>query len=130
MSGKLKANLTSFDEYRMIKRDLGQADDIVDIIDPRGIPTGKNNPIIEDVHFEFGQISNDVSYLKLGDDKKKRFTPLGVKNPKAQQTMRLEMSGIQIESAPFGFKFVDHTNHSNILLHTEQSNFFMSDKYL
>jgi hypothetical protein len=56
LRGTLHANLTSFDKYRMIKRDLGQGDTIgmVDVIDPRGVPIGKNNPIIEDVAFEFG----------------------------------------------------------------------------
>jgi hypothetical protein len=36
----------------MLKKDFGQAfETVVDIIDPRGIPTGKNNPLIEDVNF-------------------------------------------------------------------------------
>ena len=44
--------------------------------------------------------------------------------------MRLDMCGIEVETAPFGFKFADTKNKSNVLLHTEHYNFFMTNKYL
>ena len=79
LRGTLHANLTSFDKYRMIKRDLGQGDEIgmVDVIDPRGVPIGKNNPIIEDVAFEFGQVNSYTTSLTLDDAKVEggRFSP-------------------------------------------------------
>lgn len=114
----------------MIKRDLGQADDIVDIIDPRGIPTGKNNPIIEHVQFQIGQATPTISYLFLDDAKNGRFSPPTLNKPTSVKTMRLDMCGIEVETAPFGFKFADTRNKSNVHIHTEHSNFFMTDKYL
>lgn len=40
------------------------------------------------------------------------------------------MAGLEVESAPFSFKFVDNRNRNNTFIHMEQSNFFMTDKYL
>jgi hypothetical protein len=66
----------------------------------------------------------------LDDAKKGRFSPPSLRKPTSNVMMRLEMCGLEVESSPFGIKFADNANKSNVLLHTENSNFFMSDKYL
>lgn len=50
---------------------------MVDVIDPRGVPIGHNNPIIEDATFEFGQVNSFVTSLILDDAKAAngRFSP-------------------------------------------------------
>jgi len=109
----------------MIKRDLGQGDPfgMVDVIDPRGVPIGHNNPIIEDVTFEFGQVNSFVTSLVLDDAKsaKGRFSPDSslLSKPLPQFDVRLEMAGLEVESAPFSFKFVDNRNRNNTFIHME-----------
>jgi alpha-glucosidase (family GH31 glycosyl hydrolase) len=44
--------------------------------------------------------------------------------------MRLDMCGFELMKDPFGFKFVDTRDRSNVLLTTEGSTFVMYDKYM
>lgn len=37
---------------------------------------------------------------------------------------------MSFETNPFSIKFTDTRNNSNILLHTQNSNFYMTDKYI
>jgi hypothetical protein len=83
-------------------------------------------------YFEFGQSDFKTTYVRLTDNFKDRYDPptRSVNKPKPQETLKLEMSGFELIKAPFGFKFTDTRNDSNVLLTTENLAFVMMDKYL
>ena len=84
------------------------------------------------MRFEIGQADSKVAYVTLTDAKNERYSiPESMaKKPKAQGTMRLDMCGFNLINDPFGFKFIDPKDPSNVLLTTENSALALYDKYL
>ena len=99
---------------------------------PRLIPAGINNPVIMNVAFEIGQADYNVAYIRLTDAQNERYSPpeSAVNKPSAKGNMRLDMCGFKLLDKPFGFRFTDTRNSSNVILSTENSALIMMDKYL
>ena len=53
-----------------------------------------------------------------------------VNKPSSNTTMDLEMLGFEMFDSPFGFKFADKKDPTNVYLSTIDSTFIMMDKYL
>ena len=47
----------------------------IGLLDPLGIPTGLNNPLIEKLYFEVGQAEDLVSYIHIDDANNTRYSP-------------------------------------------------------
>lgn len=53
-----------------------------------------------------------------------------VAKPSFNPTMDLEMLGFEMFNNPFGFKFADKQDPTNVYLSTRDSTFIMMDKYM
>jgi hypothetical protein len=104
----------------------------VGLLDPLGIPIGKNNKLIKKVHFEAGQADDLVSYLRLDDDTNPRFAvPDDVlPRPGDNNLRRFGECGMSLSLNPFELKFTDTRNNSNVFIHMNNSNFYMTDKFI
>lgn len=100
--------------------------------DPKSVPEGENNKLIQNVSFEFGQTDYTTAYARFTDAQNERFSiPESLANkPQPQARMRLDMCGFELLKNPFGFRFVDTRDKSNVLLTTEGQTFIMYDKYM
>jgi alpha-glucosidase (family GH31 glycosyl hydrolase) len=98
---------------------------------PRQVPVGNNNPLIQSVSFEFGQADFKTAYVKLTDANADRYSPPEsvVNKLSANGMMKLDMCGFEMFNDPFGFKFTDDKTGDAILT-TENSAFIMMDKYM
>jgi len=98
---------------------------------PRSIPTGPNNQMLQLIDFEFGQAHFKTAYLRTSTWKKRYSVPEEVVNkPDARDPLRLDMVGFEIFRNPFGFQFTDDKDPSNVYLTTKNCSFVMMDKYI
>jgi hypothetical protein len=74
VSGTLEVNDTVLESLRSQKIQLKDQQSNVGLLDPLGIPIGKNNKLVKKIHFEAGQADDLVSYLRMDDDTNPRFS--------------------------------------------------------
>lgn len=100
--------------------------------DPQSVPEGLNNELLNEVQFEFGQVDHRLAKCVYTWVDRSRFSiPEELVNkPGVDPMMRLETNGFELIKNPFGFKFVDPLDRSNVLLTTENQTLMMQDKYL
>jgi hypothetical protein len=76
--------------------------------------------------------------MHLDDANNTRYSPYSpgwgaLTKPTSSWDRRIDECGLELDAStdsPFSFKFVDTRNNSNVLLHTKDSNFYMTDKYI
>lgn len=73
-----------------------------------------------------------VAHLVLSDKDSKRYSipEMAVLKPKVDDTMRLEMLGLELNEAPFSLKFRDPTDPTNVFLSTEGQSLVVMDKFI
>lgn len=100
--------------------------------DPKSVPRGLNNELFGEIQFEFGQVDYRMAKCVFTWADKTRFSiPEELVNkPGVNPNMRLEMNGFELIPKPFGFRFVDPLDRSNVFLTTENQTLMMQDKYL
>lgn len=88
---------------------------------PKVIPEGMNNALFNKVYFEFGQVTHRIAKALFTEYQVNRFSiPEDlIPKPQADPLMKLEAAGFSLINEPFGFKFVDPLDTSNVLLTTQ-----------
>jgi len=130
VKGVLKASASKLEELNA--QPFTKLNDNLIKADPRMVPTGKNNEVIKNLAFEFGQADWKVAYMRLTDNDNARFSPPKniVNQLNADGNKRLDQCGFELLQNPFGFKFMDTKNSSNAIISTENSAFIFMDKYI
>lgn len=129
LQGKVMANVTKFNKLMDLK--INQT---VIKATPRKIPEGFNNELFHEISFEFRQVSYQMTRAVFSPTGVERFSiPKSLANDpetmRTKQTMRLDFTGVQLIKDPFGFKFVDPKDGSEMLT-TYNQTFVMFDKYM
>ena len=104
-----------------------------DLIDPKTVPYGTNNPILKNVSFEFSQWDYTGASLRFFDSNNERWRVPDdlVNKADAGQNMKMDMNGFKLTKEPFGFEFKDdRKDDGDLYLSTVGQSLFFMDKYM
>jgi hypothetical protein len=101
-------------------------------VDTKKIPKGVNNNLATKVNFKFDMLTWRVARLNLYDNTKKRYSipEEAVAMPKGDDSMRLDMLGLELAGDSFGFRFKDPINPKKHFLSTVNQTLVLMDKFI
>lgn len=101
-------------------------------IDSKAIPTGANNQFSANLNYQFDLVTWRVAHLLITDADSKRYSipEMAVPKPKGDNTMRLDMLGVEFAADPFSFTFKDPVNPDRVLLTTKDQSLVFMDKFI
>ena len=101
-------------------------------LNPKNIPTGLNNNYSTNVGFEFGQVDFKIHKIKFWDNDTSPFSPPSdlVLNKDPFYQMSVDMVALNYTMDPFGFMLRSTRTKNDTFVHTHNSDFVMSDKFM
>jgi len=99
---------------------------------PKNIPNGTNNEYIEAVSYDFSQVDYKITKVLLSDANKTRYSipDSMVGSMPDSYNMSLDTVGFQMFKDPFGFEFRSTREADVVNVHTNGSDFVMTDKFM
>ena len=91
-----------------------------------------NNNYTKSVNFEFGQVDFKIHKLKFSDASKDTYSPPAslVKQRDPFYQMSLDMVAFRLFKDPFGFELRSTRTENDTFVHTNSSDFLMSDRFM
>ena len=99
---------------------------------PGSIPIGDNNKYLKAISYEFSQVDYKITKVLLSDANKTRYSipDSMVGSMPDSYNMSLDTVGFQMFKDPFGFEFRSTREADVVNVHTNGSDFVMTDKFM
>jgi hypothetical protein len=103
-------------------------------LSPGSVPTGPANAYMKNASFEFSQVDYKITKVQFSDSDKSRFSiPDSLVNSRSDShNMSLNSAGFKMfyHPEPFGFEFRSTRQPNVVNVHTNSSDFLMTDKFM
>jgi hypothetical protein len=99
---------------------------------PKNIPTGPNNEYVKELTYDFSQVDYKITKVLFSDANKTRYSiPESlVGSMPDSYNMSLNTVGFKMFKDPFGFEFRSTRQPNVINVHTNGSDFLVTDKFM